>query len=145
VFKEADAMQKSRVRLGIATLVVLVAASVAVAVAATIPEEVTIADCQSKQAAVEFPHKAHTDKAECVKCHHTQTGLTEATVASTEVQKCGSCHTAPEKAETPKCSEMSLTKNPYHIGCINCHKEELKKNAEAKAPTKCTDCHPKAA
>ena len=61
-----------------------------------------------------------------------------------EVKPCETCHNTPEKAETPKCSEMSLTKNPYHIACINCHKEELKKNAEAKAPTKCTDCHVKA-
>jgi hypothetical protein len=36
-----------------------------------------------------------------------------------------------------------MSKNPFHATCINCHKEELKKNAEAKAPTKCTDCHPK--
>ena len=133
-------MLKLRSSLGVAGLAVLVCAAV---MAAAPPDEITIDDCQSKQAAVKFPHKAHMEKTECVTCHHTQKDLKAD--AAVEVQKCGSCHTAPEKAETPKCAEMSLTKNPFHIGCINCHKEDAKKNTATKAPTKCADCHPKAA
>jgi len=138
-------MLKSRPSLGIAGLVVLMCAGFAVAMAAAPPDEVTLDDCQSKQAAVKFPHKAHIAVTDCVTCHHTQAGLTAETATATEVQKCGSCHTKPEKAETPKCAEMSLTKNPFHIACINCHKEQVKKDAATKAPTKCQDCHPKAA
>jgi len=127
----------------LAGLVVFLAAVGMLAFAAgTVPKEVTIDDCQSKQPAVKFSHEAHTAKTDCVTCHHTQQGLTAEKAA--EAKPCETCHNTPEKAETPKCSEMSLTKNPYHIACINCHKEELKKNAEAKAPTKCTDCHVKA-
>ena len=132
-----------KVRPGLAGLIVMLSAVGMLAYgAATIPDEITIDDCQSKQPAVKFSHKAHTAKTDCVTCHHTQKGLT-ADKAS-EAKACDSCHNAPEKAEMPKCSEMSLTKNPYHIACINCHKQELKKNAQAKAPTKCTDCHVKA-
>ena len=32
---------------------------------------------------------------------------------------------------------MSLKKNPFHMVCIDCHKEQ------AKGPTKCDDCHKK--
>ena len=135
-------MLKFRLSLGIAGIVVL-ACAVAVAMAAAPPEEVIIKDCQAKQAAVKFPHKVHAEKHPCGTCHHTQKDLkADSTV---EVQKCGSCHVTPEKAETPKCAEMSMTKNPFHITCINCHKEEVKKAATTKAPTKCQDCHPKAA
>ena len=40
--------------------------------------------------------------------------------------------------------EVITTKNPFHITCVGCHKEEAKTNAETKAPTKCDQCHPKA-
>ncbi|KAB2963079.1 MAG: cytochrome c3 family protein [Thermoanaerobaculia bacterium] len=105
------------------------------------PATVTIDDCVVKKAAVEFPHGTHAEKIACNACHHTQENLKAD--STEEVATCASCHTAPEKAETPKCSEMSLTKNPFHLGCVNCHKEEVKKDATIKAPTKCDDCHPK--
>ena len=109
-----------------------------VAVAAEIPETVTIDDCVAKKTAVEFPHAAHAADVECTTCHHTAEGLTAETVGGMEVQACGSCHTEPTEATTPACSEMSLKKNPYHITCIGCHKEQ------AAGPTKCDECHPKA-
>ena len=126
----------------LAALVIL-AGSTFIAGAATPPEKVKIDDCVTKKSAVEFPHGAHVKAiAECKTCHHTQPALT---ATSTEkVETCGSCHVAPEKAETPKCSEMSATKNPFHISCVKCHKEELAKKADTKAPTKCDQCHPKA-
>ena len=111
----------------LAALVIL-AGSTFIAGAATPPEKVKIDDCVTKKSAVEFPHGAHVKAiAECKTCHHTQPALT---ATSTEkVETCGSCHVAPEKAETPKCSEMSATKNPFHISCVKCHKEELAKKA----------------
>lgn len=118
-------------------------ALVALAEDAKVPETITIDDCAKKKAAVEFPHKAHFAVTDCVTCHHTSEGLTLETVADMTVATCGSCHNEPEKAETPKCSEMSAKKNHYHIGCIGCHKEHKAENADTKAPTKCNDCHPK--
>ena len=126
----------------LAVLVVL-AGSTLIAGAATPPEKVTIDDCVAKKAAVEFPHGAHVKAiAECKTCHHTQPALTA--TSGEKVETCGSCHVTPEKAETPKCSEMSATKNPFHTACGACHKEELAKKPDTKAPTKCDQCHPKA-
>jgi hypothetical protein len=126
----------------LAVLVVL-AGSTLIAGAATPPEKVTIDDCVAKKAAVEFPHGAHVKAiAECKTCHHTQPALTA--TSGEKVETCGSCHVTPEKAETPKCSEMSATKNPFHMACVACHKEELAKKPDTKAPTKCDQCHPKA-
>ena len=125
--------------VSLAGLAFLVATAVFAGTAA--PDKTTIDDCVVKKAAVEFPHKAHVDGGiGCATCHHTQPDLK----AGGEAQSCGSCHNAPEKAETPKCSEMSTTKNPFHLSCIKCHKEEVAKKADSKAPTKCDQCHPKA-
>ena len=124
-------------------VLVILAGTTFIAGAATPPEKVKIDDCVAKKAAVEFPHGAHVKAiAECKTCHHTQPALTA--TSGEKVETCGSCHTAPEKAETPKCSEMSATKNPFHMSCVKCHKEELAKKADTKAPTKCDQCHPKA-
>ena len=134
-------MRKSSTILWIAALAALSASLVFAAVAGKAPETSNIDDCAAKKAVVAFPHAAHVKVAECKACHHDQPTLTAASTG--EVKPCGACHTAPEKPETPKCAEMSLTKNPYHINCIGCHKDEVKKNAASKAPTKCDQCHPK--
>lgn len=123
-------------------LVVLAGTALVAVPANQLPETVTIDDCVAKKSAVEFPHKAHAERLECKTCHHTQESLTAD--SSEEVKTCGTCHVTPEAAETPICTQMSATKNPFHITCVTCHKEELKKNAETKAPTKCDQCHPKA-
>ena len=121
----------------------LLAATVLVAAPASkAPDKTSIDDCVVKRTAVAFPHGEHAKTLACDTCHHTQKGLKAG--EATEVQACASCHTTPEKAETPKCSEMSTAKNHFHIGCVNCHKEELAKKADTKAPTKCDECHPKA-
>jgi hypothetical protein len=110
-----------------------------------IPENITIDYCIDTKAAVEFTHKAHFEYSTCVDCHHTSEGLTIENFADMEVATCASCHVAPEKAETPICSEKSTKKNPYHINCITCHKAHKKEHADTTAPTKCTGCHPKPA
>lgn len=124
-------------------VLVLLAGSTFMVSAATPPDKTTIDDCVAKKAAVEFPHGAHVKAvAECKTCHHTQPALTAE--SGEKVETCASCHVTPEKAETPKCSEMSATKNPFHMSCVKCHKEELAKKPDSKAPTKCDQCHPKA-
>ena len=126
-----------------AALVLLAGTALFATVAKDAPEKITIQDCQAKKPAVAFPHKMHFDSGiACTKCHHTQADLKAG--AAIEVKTCASCHVTPEKAETPKCSEMSPSKNPYHIVCMGCHKEEVAKKADSKAPTKCDQCHPKA-
>ena len=113
-------------RLTVLSGLVLLLAFGGVVMAATAgeaPDTTMIDDCVIKKAAVEFPHKVHADGIECVTCHHTQEGLTAE--SSEEVESCGSCHNEPEDAETPICSQMSSSKNPFHISCVGCHKEKL--------------------
>lgn len=128
--------------VGIACAFALVATLGFAATAKEAPEKVTIDDCTAKQAPVEMSHAKHVAAGiACGKCHHNQPDLKAGT--DEKVETCASCHVKPEKAETPKCSEMGMTKNPFHISCIGCHKAEVAKNAAVKAPTKCAECHPK--
>ena len=108
------------------------------------PTKATLDDCGEKQASVVFDHEAHVKlAADCTKCHHEAKGLTAANAATTEVKACSECHVKPEAATTPGCADMSMTKNIFHITCVTCHKEAVKADATKKAPTKCTECHPK--
>lgn len=96
------------------------------------PASVTIDGCKAKKSAVTMDHKKHASEA-CDKCHHTQKGLKAG--AADEVKKCSECHkTAQGKLGT--CSDMSTSKNPFHVACITCHKAKA-----GAAPTKCGDCH----
>lgn len=135
-------MNKRLGTFGISCIAVLLTSMLYAMPASKAPDKVTIDDCVAKKSAVAFPHGEHAKSIACDTCHHTQKGLKAG--EATEVQTCGSCHTTPEKAETLKCSEMSAAKNPFHVSCVNCHKEELAKKADTKAPTKCDQCHPKA-
>jgi len=102
------------------------------------PENVVIKAAQKKQAPVPFSHGKHATKLvkSCDTCHHTQKGLTAESAEEKKVQKCSTCHLDP-KAGVPSMREMSMTKNPFHIVCVDCHK------AEKKGPTACTKCHVK--
>ncbi len=114
-------------------LVVMMCATVAFAHHG--PEKVTIKDAQKKQPAVTFPHAQHTKMVDkCETCHHTNKGLTAAN--DKDVKKCSSCHLNP-KDNAPSMSEMSPKKNPFHILCVSCHKEQ------GKGPTACKECHAK--
>lgn len=101
------------------------------------PVTVKIDAAAKKQPAVTFSHEKHakTLVQSCDTCHHTQKGLTSD--EKTKVVKCTTCHLDPKDAKIPSMREMSLTKNPFHIACINCHKEQK------KGPTACTACHKK--
>lgn len=135
-------MRKLFVPFALAALAVLAGTALVAVPASQAPDQATLDDCVAKKSAVVFPHGQHAKDIACATCHHTQADLEAG--AATEVKTCGTCHVTPEKAETPVCSQMSMTKNPFHLTCVNCHKEEAKKNAESKAPTKCDQCHPKA-
>lgn len=102
------------------------------------PVSVTIKEAAKKQPAVTFSHAKHASTLvkSCDTCHHTQKGLK--TDEGTKVVKCSTCHLDPKDAKVPGMREMSLTKNPFHIGCISCHKEQK------KGPVVCTGCHKKA-
>lgn len=128
-------MRKALSILGIGALVVAASGMMVAA-----GDVLTIDECANKKSAVTFPHEAHQELADCSTCHHTQEGL----AAGGEGEKCSACHLEPEDAGTPKCSEMSMSKNPYHAKCIKCHKDAVKEDEASKAPTKCDGCHPKA-
>jgi hypothetical protein len=131
-------MRKSLVVTGIVIAALVFAMPTLAATAKEAPEDVVIDQCMAKKSAVNFPHAAHFELTECTTCHHTNEGLTAE--LDVEVPSCASCHKDPEAAETPDCAQMSLSKNPYHVACVTCHKES---GVEA-APTKCDGCHPKA-
>ena len=126
-----------RKTLILATLITFVLASMAGA-AQQMPSTVTINAAAKKQPAVTFAHDKHVTRAKtCDTCHHTNKGMTKDTAK--DVKKCTSCHLDPKAANVPSMREMSLTKNPFHIKCINCHKTATPK----KGPVACTGCHVK--
>lgn len=102
------------------------------------PGKVKIDVAAKKQPAVSFDHAKHGDTLvkSCDTCHHTNKGLTKAQADKVDVKKCSACHLEAQ-GKTPSMREMSLTKNPMHIRCINCHKEQK------KGPTLCNKCHVK--
>ena len=102
------------------------------------PGKVKIDVAAKKQPAVSFDHAKHGDTLvkSCDTCHHTNKGLTKAQADKVDVKKCSECHLEAQ-GKTPSMREMSLTKNPMHIRCINCHKEQK------KGPTLCNKCHVK--
>lgn len=115
------------------------------AVAATVyahyPATLKIDEAAKKQPPVTFDHAKHGDTLakSCDTCHHTQKGLTKAQTNSVDVKKCSECHLDPKAANVPSMREMAMNKNPFHIRCISCHKDNK------KGPTVCTGCHKKAA
>ncbi|MEA2488467.1 MAG: hypothetical protein QOH21_259 [Acidobacteriota bacterium] len=100
------------------------------------PVKLVIKAAAKKQPPVTFAHEKHAKLAKsCDTCHHTQKGLKSDTE---KVVKCTTCHLDPKKPNIPSMREMSMTKNPFHIRCISCHK------AQKKGPTACAACHAKA-
>ncbi|MCG6927726.1 MAG: cytochrome c family protein [Acidobacteria bacterium] len=136
-------MRRALTYAAIVALVLASGAFVSTASAADLPTNVTLEGCGTKQPPVDFDHAKHTERTKCGTCHHTQAELTAE--SAEEVATCVSCHKDPEEAKTPSCAEMSPKKNPYHIKCMGCHKDEVKKDAslKGKAPTTCKECHVK--
>jgi hypothetical protein len=140
--RRGETMRRTIAILSGVALTMVFAGAAFAATAAEAPEVVSIDDCMAKKSAVEFPHKVHAGAFECVTCHHTQEGLTAD--STEEVQACASCHKDPEAEGTPDCSQMSLSKNPFHMSCISCHKEKAAEDEAFAGPVKCDGCHPKA-
>jgi hypothetical protein len=134
-------MRRLLTQASVGALIVAASVFLVSAQAADAPEMVKLEACGDKQPAVDFNHAQHQELAECKACHHTQPDLTA--TSGGEVQKCASCHLEPEDAKTPGCTSMSPTKNAFHINCMGCHKEQVKKDASLNAPTKCNGCHKK--
>lgn len=135
-------MRKPFAYTSIIAVVFMSGAFLVTATAVDMPQTITLQGCGTKQPPVEFDHAKHTEQvAECGTCHHTQADLTAANADS--VETCVSCHKDPEDSKTPGCDQMSPTKNPYHIRCMGCHRDQVKKDKSLKAPTKCTECHKK--
>ena len=105
------------------------------------PGVIKIDEAAKKQPAVTFDHAKHGDTLakNCGVCHHTQKDITKAVAEANKVdiKKCSTCHLDPKDDKMPSMREMSLTKNPFHIRCIGCHKDEK------KGPVACTGCHKK--
>jgi len=90
---------------------------------------------------VTMPHKAHVDgKVACTVCHHASKA---AKPAKSAFEKCTDCHT---KTGTPevKVKLQAAFHNPAASAglCIDCHKKAVAAG-NAKAPTKCMQCHKK--
>lgn len=103
-------------------------------VSATLPTKVTIGAAAKKQPAVQFDHTKHVTRARsCDQCHHDSKGLT---AAKGTPRKCTACHLDP-KDKAPSMREMSLTRNPFHMRCLGCHK------TGKKGPVACAGCHVK--
>lgn len=124
-----------RRNISIALVLFCLAATVALA---HYPAKVKINEAAKKQPPVTFDHAKHGDTLvkSCDTCHHTNKGLTRAQADKIDVKKCSECHLDP-KGTVPSMREMSLTKNPMHIRCLGCHKEQK------KGPTACNKCHVK--
>ena len=101
------------------------------------PTTTKIDAAAKKQPGVLFSHEKHAHKLvkSCDTCHHTQKGLVNS--EKTKVVPCKTCHLDPKDPKIPSMREMSMTKNPFHIHCVDCHKKEK------KGPTACTGCHKK--
>ncbi len=123
--------------VALATFLTLLMATVAYA---HYPGVIKLDAAAKKQPAVTFNHAKHGDTLakNCGTCHHTQKELTKATTDKIDVKKCSACHLDPKDAKIPSLREMSPVKNPMHIRCMGCHKEQK------KGPTACTKCHVKA-
>jgi hypothetical protein len=121
------------------TLASLFSLLLAISLFAHYPDKVQVDIAAKKQPPVVFNHALHGDKLvkTCETCHHTEKGLTKAKTDTVDVKKCSECHLNPTDPKVPNQREMSLTKNPFHVRCINCHK------SEKKGPTACTGCHVK--
>ena len=136
----------------ITTLAFIVVGSMAIA--AEMPEQVTIDSMAALFEGVEFDHAMHTELGEdCSVCHHHTTGTGNADERCVSchgndgelaVVACRECHVAdPFSAE--QINQVSLEiyqfhidkpglKAAYHWSCLGCHEAE-------DGPTACQDCH----
>lgn len=131
-------MSKKNIVLILLVAMLVICAGQAFAQAPKPPEKVTLAQGVAL-GSVTLPHKAHVDaKVACTVCHHgAKAGKTPK-----PSEKCIDCHT---KAGSPEVRKLQAAfHNPAASAglCIDCHKKAVAAG-NAKAPTKCTQCHKK--
>ncbi|MDL1958830.1 MAG: cytochrome c family protein [Deltaproteobacteria bacterium] len=116
------------------------------------PETITMDSkvfAKHKKSLVIFNHAKHNVdyKIACTECHHVYKDGKNVWKEGDAVQKCDACHTGAKAPKEPKLSKEEQIKgymySAIHENCKSCHKA-AKKEGKA-APTKCTECHPKAA
>ncbi len=126
-------------------------------------------DYESTKGVVEFHHKKHAEDYtqqypdlypnKCGECHHDQDHKPLADLSPDgPVKACIECHKKPGevpkevknewRAKKIKKEEKQKLKLEYHAeavheNCKRCHKAFNKKYKPKKAPTTCTQCHPK--
>jgi len=119
---------------------------------------------EHKKGVVDFSHKKHQDdyakkyseyyKNGCGECHDDKEVKPLSKLKEgDDVQRCIECHKTPGEAPKGKKAKKKLSKKEkikeyhaeaLHANCRDCHKKYNKKyKPENKAPTTCTNCHPK--
>ena len=144
--------KRSLLVLGVAALSVVFLFAVVYATQQA-PDDITMESkvyAKHKKALVKFSHKKHNVeyKITCTECHHVIKDGKNVWKEGDAVQKCDACHSeakAPKaKAGEPKMSKQEQVQKYHysaiHENCKGCHKDSKKPTA----PTKCTECHPKA-
>jgi hypothetical protein len=145
-------MKRSKViSMVVAVCFGLVMAGVAVATDKG-PETITMDSkvyAKHTKALVTFSHAKHNVdyKIACTECHHVYQDGKNVWKEGDEVKKCDSCHTGAKAPKEPALSKAEKIKGYHysaiHENCKGCHKVAMKEGKAA--PTKCTECHPKAA
>jgi hypothetical protein len=86
---------------------------------------------------VVFPHEKHSEKIDCMRCHHDYDEFGCNRGAEGEEQRCGECHTA-----TPAKNPSPLMK-AFHWQCKGCH-IKLAITDRFNPPRTCGGCHRRA-
>ena len=104
---------------------------------------------EHKKSLVIFSHQKHNVDYQiaCSECHHVYQDGKNVWKEGDEVKKCDCCHAGAKAPSGEKLSKGEKIKGYHysaiHENCKGCHKAV---NKEGKAaPTKCTECHLKAA
>jgi hypothetical protein len=104
---------------------------------------------EHKKSLVTFSHQKHNVDYQiaCNECHHVYQDGKNVWKEGDEVGKCDSCHAGAKAPTEPKLSKEEEIKGYHysaiHENCKGCHQAAVKEGKVA--PTKCTECHPKAA
>ena len=82
--------------------------------------------------AVEFKHEDHSNKIDCLQCHHDFDAYLNN--RGGEGQPCSSCHGPQATQET-----ISL-EDAFHLQCKGCH-ESMRAQGKPAGPVICSQCH----
>ena len=141
--------KRSLIVLGVAALSVVFLFAVVYATQQA-PDDITMESkvyAKHKKALVKLSHKKHNVeyKIPCNECHHVYQDGKNVWKEGDEVKKCDACHSEEKASKDDKSSKQEKIKKYHysaiHENCKGCHQASKKPTA----PTKCAECHPKAA